>query len=160
MALQPIQGTITDMAVSTIVEIIMALQPYTSLTSLVISSTIVEIIMALQPAAQKVVTIANLQQQKLLWHYSLNFGNVHQFRSTIVEIIMALQPLNNTTTILTIYNSRNYYGIIAHIGLLRYINQIYNSRNYYGIIASHPLPHLLQIYNSRNYYGIIARWTL
>ena len=41
-----------------------------------------------------------------------------------------------------IYNSRNYYGIIACKVTTFIPNHIYNSRNYYGIIATY----FMQIY--------------
>ena len=57
--------------------------------------------------------------------------------STIVEIIMALQPCAvSWFRDRAIYNSRNYYGIIAKARKQEKM-QIYNSRNYYGIIAIH-----------------------
>ena len=62
------------------------------------ASTIVEIIMALQPTHAIFVKF---------------------FLSTIVEIIMALQPLGvDDSRRLYIYNSRNYYGIIAKYRIL------------------------------------------
>ena len=57
-----------------------------------IRSTIVEIIMALQPKTFLSVHMINLQQQKLLWHYSRAHARAQRLGSTIVEIIMALQP--------------------------------------------------------------------
>ena len=103
-----------------------------------IRSTIVEIIMALQPKTFLSVHMINLQQQKLLWHYSRAHARAQRLGSTIVEIIMALQPslthglmlsvstiveiimalqpdCKQVTHVTTIYNSRNYYGIIALI---------------------------------------------
>ena len=60
-----------------------------------------------------------------------------ELSSTIVEIIMALQPTKNVVCDgLTIYDSRNYYGIIAVDIETKKQELIYDSRNYYGIIAA------------------------
>ena len=56
-----------------------------------------------------------------------------------------------------IYDSRNYYGIIATPDTIEAPGRaIYDSRNYYGIIAYSNWTWSYAIYDSRNYYGIIA----
>ena len=56
-------------------------------------STIVEIVMALQPFKGYLSDLGDLQQQKLLWLYSLPLLRISTgTKSTIVEIVMALQP--------------------------------------------------------------------
>ena len=57
----------------------------------------------------------------------------------------------------SIYDSRNYYGIIAFYHKGNKNSIIYDSRNYYGIIARYmKFYYSFGIYDSRNYYGIIA----
>ena len=55
----------------------------------------------------------DLQQQKLLRHYSPLRQSHRTDPSTIVEITQALQPVHGVEKLTTIYNSRNYLGIIA-----------------------------------------------
>ena len=76
---------------STIVEITQALQPRPCIIKR-LESTIVEITQALQPRALRLTRCDDLQQQKLLRHYSLLSDNGILTRSTIVEITQALQP--------------------------------------------------------------------
>ena len=108
---------------------------FTQIRKRYIISTIVEIIMALQPAGSDSVKKENLQQQKLLWHYSRN----HKKCSANM-----------------IYNSRNYYGIIAiHCG-----TACNSDLQQQKLLWHYSLQQIFvqgyQIYNSRNYYGIIA----
>ena len=112
--------------------------------------------MALQPALDGIAIFSNLRQQKLLWHYSQQSVGLDIQKSTIVEIIMALQPC------LTLSCGRRGSTIVEIIMALQPINddqesdEIYDSRNYYGIIAIRHKPSDAPIYDSRNYYGIIA----
>ena len=121
----------------------------------------------------------NLQQQKLLWHYSLQVGAIVPSESTIVEIIMALQPNHQRVYQGTIYNSRNYYGIIARLNGILYqlkstiveiimaLQPASNSGCFTTYLQQQKLlwhyslysntQEIHNIYNSRNYYGIIAR---
>ena len=55
-----------------------------------------------------------------------------------------------------IYNSKNYFGLIAKTYRQTTI-EIYNSRNYFGLIAEEVMELTHAIYNSRNYFGLIAQ---
>ena len=141
---------------STIVEIIMALQPrlwYRNMRAIYNSRNYYGIIAASR--LRKLTT--NLQQQKLLWHYSPQSHLFLVVPSTIVEIIMALQPcVRPVNRPDRIYNSRNYYGIIAFCNIVVVVTQ---STIVEIIMALQPVlatNHRIKIYNSRNYYGIIA----
>ena len=118
----------------------------------------------------------NLQQQKLLRHYSLNLQKIDVAKSTIVEITQALQPLAGFTGGSQIYNSRNYLGIIAlsspsqslTLSTIVEITQALQPYQRIGICKDLQQQKLLRhyspccehytrlIYNSRNYLGIIA----
>ena len=99
-------------------------------------STIVEIIGAYQPM--------------------LNSPNFQQ--STIVEIIGAYQPSNLKPGRWFIYNSRNYWSLLALCCSTYSYPKIYNSRNYWSLLARRPCrARAIHIYNSRNYWSLLAR---
>ena len=99
-------------------------------------STIVEIIGAYQPVNLLVDLPSHLQQQKLLEHTSRVVVGGVVARSTIVEIIGAYQPLKASKTASSaIYNSRNYWSILAFTHFQGFGAVIYNSRNYWSILA-------------------------
>ena len=120
-------------------------------------STIVEIIMALQPGMAKERRDGYLRQQKLLWHYSHLLAGTIIRLSTIVEIIMALQPSVIFCVRLSDLRQQKLLWHYSRKRQQQEQNNIYDSRNYYGIIALQSHDATLQIYDSRNYYGIIAR---
>ena len=119
-----------------------------------------------------------LQQQKLLWPYSLEHVGRECTASTIVEIVMALQPASyphsraeylQQQKLLWLYSppvgmvnvqhlqQQKLLWLYSRSRAIRWYVEIYNSRNCYGFIARSCDYPSHEIYNSRNCYGFIAK---
>ena len=61
---------------------------------------------------------------------------------------------------MTIYNSRNSFGLLANESVIPYRLAIYNSRNSFGLLAYIWLNLWDLIYNSRNSFGLLASYQM
>ena len=100
-------------------------------------STIVEIIMALQPHVCDGLKTIHLRQQKLLWHYSQQGCHVLQYQNLRQQKLLWHYSQDKTFSSFGIHlrQQKLLWHYSPQVCIIFDVLDIYDSRNYYGIIA-------------------------